>query len=148
MADTHMVVLKQIADYRFETEFGAGLPKLTSDEPSPIGSGLGPEPVQLLLAAVGSCMSSSFHFAMTKFHELSGNITTTATATIDRDENRHPRVQAIDIAIHFPAEAGTISHLQRILDQFEQFCTVAASIGRGIPIHVSVIDGTATVVKS
>lgn len=148
MADTHEIVLRQIENYRFETEFGGSLPKLTSDEPPPLGTGMGPEPVQLLLAAVGSCMSSSFHFAMTKFREQPGNITTTANATIDRDENRRLRVQAIEVSIHFTAEAATIDHLQRILDQFEQFCTVGASVARGIPIHVSVTDGTGAVVKS
>lgn len=148
MTDKHEVVLRQIANYQFETDFGGALPNLTSDEPPPLGSGLGPEPVQLLLAAVGSCMSSSFHFAMAKFREQPGRITTTANATIDRDENRRLRVQAIDIAIHFTAEACTIGHLQRILDHFEQFCTVGASVARGIPIHVSVTDGTDAVVKS
>ncbi len=147
MADTHEIVLRQIENFRFETTFAGGLPTLVSDEPPPLGGGAGPEPVQLLLAAVGSCMSSSFHFAMTKFRETPGTITTTARATVDRDETRRLRVQAIHVAIGFAAEAGTIGHLQRILDQFEQFCTVGASVARGIPIEVSVTDGSGARVK-
>lgn len=147
MADTHEVVLRQIENYRFETTFGGELPVLVSDEPAPLGGGAGPEPVQLLLAAVGSCMSSSFHFAMGKWREAPGTISTTARATIDRDENRRLRVQAIAVDIRFEAEAAAIGHLDRILDQFEGFCTVGASVARGIPIHVSVSDGTGHTVK-
>lgn len=148
MADTHQIIIRQVENYRFETEFGGAIPHLASDEPPPLGGGTGPEPVQLLLAAVGSCMSSSFHFAMAKFREQPGRISTEARATVDRDESRRLRVQAIEITIHFTAEAASIGHLPRILDQFEQFCTVGASVARGITIRLSVIDGTGAVLKS
>lgn len=147
MAETHEISLRQIENFRFETDFGAGMPKLVSDEPEPVGTGAGPEPVALLLAAVGSCMSSSFQFAMQKFRETPGTIRTNATATIDRDENRRLRVQGIHVDIGFEAPAAAIGHLARILDSFEQFCTVGASVARGIPIRVSVTDGEGQPVK-
>lgn len=147
MAETHEITLRQIENFRFETDFGAGMPKLVSDEPPPLGTGTGPEPVALLLAAVASCMSSSFHFAMTKFRESPGRISTHASATVDRDETRRLRVQGIHVGIGFEASAGTISHLARILESFEQFCTVGASVARGIPIKVTVTDGEGELVK-
>jgi hypothetical protein len=84
---------------------------------------------------------------MSKFHEAPGQIVTKATATIGRDEPKRLRVQAIDIAISFAATAGSIGHMERIAGQFEQFCTVGASVARGIPIHVTVTDGDGTIVK-
>jgi uncharacterized OsmC-like protein len=147
MSEQPEVRLRQIADYRFDIDFGPDLPHLEADEPPPIGSGQGPNPSALLVAAVGSCMSASFHFAMQKFRESPGPITATARATIGRDEQHHLRVQAIAVSIAFTAAAATIGHLDRILDQFEQFCTVSASVRRGIPITVSVTDGTGRTLK-
>jgi uncharacterized OsmC-like protein len=147
MSAENTVILRQIENFHFESDFGGGLQKYSSDEPAPLGTGKGPSPIQLLLAAVGSCMSSSLHFAMGKFHEVSGPIVTTATASIGRDENKNLRVEAIEIAISFGLAAGTISHLEQVIGQFERFCTVGASVARGIPIHVSVIDGNGLVVK-
>jgi uncharacterized OsmC-like protein len=148
MSDKTSVTLRQIENYHFETEFGGDLPNYAADEPPPLGTGKAPTPTQLLLAAVGSCMSLSFHFAMEKFHESPGLITTSATATTGRDAANHLRIQAIEIAISFAAPAGDIGHLERITGQFEQFCTVGASVARGIPIRVSVTDGHGITVKS
>lgn len=147
MPDSPEVTLRQQGGYRFDIDFGGG-PHLQSDEPPPLGGGAGSDPVRLLLAAVGACMSSSFYFAMQKFHESPGAITTTARATIGRDETHHLRVQAIDLTIGFAAAADAIGHLARVLDQFEAFCTVGASVRRGIPMTIAVIDGTGRQVKS
>lgn len=147
MSDPHHITLRQIDAYRFECDFGLGVPRVTTDETPPLGTGSGPAPVDLLLAAVASCLSSSFHFSMGKFHETPGPIVTTAAATTGRDDYNHLRVQAIDVAIGFSEPAASIGHLDRILAQFEQFCTVGASVARGIPLHVTVTDGAGTVVK-
>jgi uncharacterized OsmC-like protein len=148
MAEPHEIELRQVENYRFACDFGPGVAALTTDETPPLGGGAGPSPVALLLAAVGSCLSSSFHFAMTKFHETPGVIRTKVSATVGRDDHNHLRVQAILVVIQFSEPAGTISHLDRIMGQFEQFCTVGASVARGIPITVQVVDGAGTTVKA
>ena len=147
MSETVSVTLRQAQNYHFETTFGGGLAPYATDEPAPLGTGLGPSPTQMLLAAVGSCMSSSFHFAMSKFHEAPGHIETKATATIGRNEANRLRVTAIDVAISFAASAASIGHLERIAGQFEQFCTVGASVAQGIPLRVTVTDGEGKIVK-
>lgn len=147
MSETHSVLLRQVGNFHFETEFGGGLGDYATDEPAPLGTGKGPSPTQMLLSAVGACMASSFHFAMTKFHESPGQIMAKAMGTISRDANNRLRVQGIDIAISFAAAAGSIEHMERIAGQFEQFCTVGASVARGIPTRVTVTDGNGTVVK-
>ncbi|GLR66750.1 hypothetical protein GCM10010909_14300 [Acidocella aquatica] len=147
MTETHSITLRQVENFQFSHDYGGSKPTLISDEPPPLGAAAGPSPVQLLLSAVGSCMSSSFNFAMKKFREAPGAINTTATATVGRDEANHLRVQQLEIAIHFAAEAASVSHLARVLEQFESFCTVGAAVARGIPTRVTVTDGTGTMVK-
>lgn len=147
MSEAPSVTLRQVRDYHFESDFGAGLARYATDEPAPLGTGLGPSPAHMLLSAVGACMSSSFHFAMAKFRESPGQIVTTATATIGRDGNNRLRVQAITMAITFTAPAASIGHLERIAGQFEQFCTVGAAVARGIPIHLTVTSGDGLVVR-
>jgi hypothetical protein len=38
--------------------------------------------------------------------------------------------------------AAKLEHLDRVLDQFESFCTVASSVSQGIPVTVEVMDST------
>ncbi len=135
------VTLRQARDYQFEIAFAPGVAHVVSDEPPPLGTGLGPSPVQLLLAAVGSCMSSSLYFALTKFKNDPGGITTSVRGQIGRNEAGRLRVVHIDVEIRLGASAQSLQHLQRILGQFEEFCTVGASVRAGVATDVSVFDG-------
>lgn len=40
-----------------------------------------------------------------------------------------------------------LEHLDRVFSQFEAFCTVTKSVGRGIPITVQVFDATGAQLK-
>ena len=135
------VTLRQARDYQFEIAFAPGVAHVVSDEPPPLGTGLGPSPVQLLLAAVGSCMSSSLYFALTKFKNDAGTIITTARGRIGRNAAGRLRIVHIDVEIHLGVSADGLQHLERILGQFEEFCTVGASVRAGIPTDVAVFDG-------
>ncbi|RZK87449.1 MAG: OsmC family peroxiredoxin, partial [Methylobacterium sp.] len=42
------------------------------------------------------------------------------------------------------AAAADMPRIDRVLDQFQRFCTVSESVKLGIPIAVSVHDGTGT----
>jgi hypothetical protein len=57
------------------------------------------------------------------------------------------RVTQMEVAVTLGAPASSIQHLDRTLAQFEGFCTVAQSVGQGIPIEVSVHDGAGTKIK-
>ncbi|MGC8520981.1 MAG: OsmC family protein [Steroidobacteraceae bacterium] len=143
MSEEHSpsVTLRQARDYQFEIAFAPGVAHVVSDESPPLGTGLGPSPVQLLLAAVGSCMSSSLYFALTKFKNDPGGITTSVRGQIGRNEAGRLRVVHIDVEIRLGASAQSLQHLQRILGQFEEFCTVGASVRAGVATDVSVFDG-------
>lgn len=135
------VTLHQVGDFQFDIAFAEGMDHLRSDEPPPLGRSAGPSPVHLLLAAVANCMSSSLNFALAKFKNVSGGITTTASARIGRNETGRLRVQHIEVEIHLGAAADQLQHLERVLGQFEDFCTVGASVRAGIPTDISVFDG-------
>lgn len=142
MSETASVTITQQSDYQFLVDFGAGMPQLLADEPEPLGRGEGPAPQRLLLAAVANCLSASLLFALRKFKQDPGGITATATCTIDRNEHNRLRVLDIQVAITLGAAGDTLQHLDRALSQFEAFCTVSQSVQTGIPIEVTVTDGS------
>jgi len=135
------ITVSQQNNYQFLVDFGAAIPALLADEPAPLGAGEGPSPSHMLLAAVANCLSSSLYFALQKFKQDAGGITTTATARIDRNEANRLRVLDIAVTIHLGKGGAEISHLDRVLAQFEPFCTVSQSVRHGIPISVAVEDG-------
>jgi uncharacterized OsmC-like protein len=140
MAHTITVKLKQEKDFRFAIRFAEGMPVLYADESPPLGAGAGPNPAQLLAAAVGNCMSDSLLFALRKFKQHPEPIQAEATATIDRNAENRLRVQNIYVKLTLGAAASSLAHLDRALDQFEEFCTVGQSVRQGIALAIEVYD--------
>jgi uncharacterized OsmC-like protein len=146
-ATPHEVVLTQEKDFRFAISFGPDLPVLYGDEGPPLGGGTGPSPEQLLAAAVGNCLSDSLFFALKKFKQDPQGITTHVHSTVGRNAEGRLRILGMDVKVNLGAAAASIENLERILGQFESFCTVAQSVGQGVPIAVSVFDGAGIKVK-
>ena len=145
---TITVELRQQSNYQFDIEFSEGMPQLMSDEPAPLGEGKGPSPVQLLAASVGNCLSDSLYFALAKFKQSPEPIHTTVNALVGRNAEGRMRVLNIEANINLGVEAGKLEHLDRALEQFQEFCTVTQSVGQGIPIHIRVIDATGLILKN
>lgn len=141
MSHNVSITVTQQDNYKFLVDFGAAIPTMVADEPAPLGSGDGPSPSHLLLAAVANCLSSSLYFALQKFKQDAGGITTTATARIDRNEEKRLRVLDIAVTLRLGKGSMEISKLDRVLSQFEAFCTVSQSVRHGIPISIAVEDG-------
>ena len=134
------ITLRQQKDYQFNVDFGGGLAILAADAPAPLGSGLGPSPVQLLAAAVGNCLSDSLLFALRKFKQAPEPIECTVTAEVGRNDDKRLRVLKISAVLMLGVAAASLQHLDRVLDQFEAFCTVTQSVGQGIAIELQVVD--------
>lgn len=147
MSGSVSITITQQQDYQFLVDFGAGLPDLLADEPPPLGQGAGPQPSHLLLAAVANCLSSSLLFALRKFKQDPGRITTTATAQVDRNEANRLRIVGIDVTITLSRPGGEIERLDRVLGQFEEFCTVSKSVQDGIGMRIAVVDSTGAKLK-
>lgn len=134
------VLLRQQQDFQFEIDFGAEVPKLIGDEHPPLGQGRGPTPVQLLAAAVGNCLSDSLLFALRKFKQAPEPISCEVTAEIGRNAQNRLRVLGLDVVLTLGVPAAKLEHLDRVLGQFEDFCTVASSVSQGVPVRITVRD--------
>ena len=86
-------------------------------------------------------------FALRKFKNTPGQVTTSVTAHMERNEAKRLRVGGVDVVIQFDSPADSMEHLDRVLDQFEDFCVVTQSVRSGFPVNVTVRDGAGRVLK-
>jgi len=138
--------LEQLSSYEFKVKFGApGVADLLLDEPAPLGGGKGPNAARLIGAAVANCLSASLLFCLSgKFKQRLGPLRTTVHGELTRNESGRIRIGRIDVAIRMTEDASTLQHLERCLQQFEDFCIVTESVRRGIPVGVRVLDAHET----
>lgn len=141
------VVLTQRQDYRFELQFDATMPTVISDAPPPLGTGAGPTAEHFLCAAVGNCLSASLLFALRKFKQTPEPITAVVTADVGRNAEGRVRVLGLHAALRLGVPAASVQHLERVLEQFESYCTVSQSVGQGIPITLTVHDAEDRLLK-
>lgn len=134
------VSLDQQQDYRFIVHFGDDKPALIADEPAPLGTGQGPSPVQLLCAAVGNCLADSLLFALRKYKQAAEPMRAVVSAELGRNAENRLRVLSMTARLHLGVVAAELDHKERILGQFEGFCTVTQSVGQGIAIATEVYD--------
>jgi uncharacterized OsmC-like protein len=141
MSETNIhVQLKQKQDYQFDIHFGGEIPVVMGDEPAPLGAGQGPSPVQLLAAAVGNCLSDSLLFALRKFKQAPEPLRCDIHAEVGRNAEGRLRVLGIKAVLTLGVPAATLEHLDRVLGQFEAYCTVTQSVAQGIPVSIEVLD--------
>lgn len=140
MSDNITITITRQQGYQFLVDFGGAVPVITADLPPPLGQGFGPSPEHLLLSAIANCLSASLLFSLQKYKQDPGTLRATAHATVDRNGAGRLRVShvAVDIALDKPAD--DLQHLDRVLEQFEAFCTVTESVRAGVPVSVVVRD--------
>jgi organic hydroperoxide reductase OsmC/OhrA len=141
---TLVVTLTQQQDYQFLVDFGGGMPGLTTDEGPPLGQGDGPNPSQMLAAAVANCLSASLLFAMRKFKNQPEPVQAVATVTMMRNGQGRLRIGRIDVVLEIGQAAVDVVQLERILGQFEDFCVVTQSVRQGLEVNVTVRDAAGT----
>lgn len=141
------ISIKQIEDYVFTVDFGEALPKLIVDEAAPVGGGTGPMPEQLLIAGVANCLCASLVFALGKFRQDGKGVAADARCRIDRNPEGRLRVFGIDVELRLGAAAEDMPRIDRVLDQFERFCTVSEGVKAGVPVAVAIYDATGTRLK-
>lgn len=126
---------------QFRVEFElAGVPTVTTDAMPPLGLGHGPDSERLLMASVANCLSASLAFALRKYRNSDVPMRTSARARLAPNENGRLRVNGIAVDIRLGRPAAGIRLLERALAQYQDFCTVSASIRTAFPIEVRVFD--------
>ncbi|MEY2687455.1 MAG: hypothetical protein RL375_1653 [Pseudomonadota bacterium] len=143
MSESKVTVrLTQRSDYQFDNHFGGEAPALLADEPPPLGQGQGPSPVQLLCAAVGNCLAASLLFSLRKLRQESGSVGCEIDAEVGRSADKRLRVLSMQARLSLGVAGDRITHLERVLASFEDYCTVTASVRAAIPVEVQVVDVT------
>lgn len=138
---------EQQEQFAFLIRFDNDIPALLTDEPPPLGANSGPNPSRLIAAGVANCLGASLLFALKKFKNEPGKLTGTVTAQMDRNEQNRIRIGAMTVDLSFAAGAGEMANLDRVLDQFEDFCVVTQSVRSGFPVEVIVRDGSGVILK-
>lgn len=146
-AESVTVRLAQRHDYQFEVRYGPDVPAVVGDEPPPLGQGAGPSPIELLASAVGNCLSSSLLFALRKFKQKPEPLTAEVAVEVGRNAENRLRVLHLHARLTLGVPGATVEHLDRVLAQFEPFCTVTQSVAAGIPVSVEVYDAQGTKLK-
>lgn len=147
MSDNAIVTVTRQSGYQFLVDFGPNIATMLADEPEPLGQGSGPAPNHMLLAAVANCLSASLVFALQKFKQDPGELKATATPEMARNADKRLRIVGINVKLELGRPAAELEHLDRVLAQFEDFCTVSMSVRQGIAIQVQVLDAAGAVLK-
>jgi organic hydroperoxide reductase OsmC/OhrA len=69
------------------------------------------------------------------------------TAEVGRNSDNRLRVLHMNAQIRLGVLAAQLEQLDRVLAQFEEFCTVTQSVREGIPISVEVFDSAGQQLK-
>jgi uncharacterized OsmC-like protein len=145
--DDVVVRLEQEEAYRFRAVFADGAPAIVCDEPPPLGRRAGPSPVQLLTAAVGNCLGDSLLFAFRKFKEVPEPLSCEVVAQVGRNAEGRLRVTGMQARLTLGVTADRLQHVDRVLSQFEAFCTVTQSVAQAFVVEVQVHDAAGTRLK-
>ena len=142
------ILLEQQTDYQFLIKFPHDkIPSLVTDEGEPLGKGEGPSPSHMLAVAIANCLSASLLFALRKFKNQPEPVKAAVHLELARNEANRLRIGRIQVDIQVGQSAEMLTHLDRILETFEDFCVVTQSVRSGFPINVNVTDSNGKVLK-
>jgi len=139
------ISMKLVENYKFEIDFGQ-FGQLISDEPEPLGNGEGPNPSRMLAAATANCMAARLLFAIRKYKGDPGAISATAAGELERIDGRW-RIPQLTVELQLGVNSESLPQLDRVLEQFENFCVVTQSVRAGIDVGVTVRDSNGSVLK-
>ncbi len=135
------LTVTQEADFSFRIHFDhTDAADLLTDEPAPLGVGQGPNPARVLLASIGNCLAASLLFALRKYRNAPGQIRATVTSRVERNSEGRWRLPKAWVELQLAEGGEAHQQLERILEQFEQFCIVTQSVRDGIDVDVTVRD--------
>ena len=134
---TPLVRLDLDEGYRFRVSFDREVPGLMTDEPPPLGSDRGPNPLMMLGAAIGDCLATSLLYCVRKAHIDPSGVHADVRVVTERNDAGRLRVKRVDVSLAPEMTDEERSRLQRCATLFESFCTVTESVRSGFPVNVT-----------
>lgn len=132
------VHLAQEDAYRFQITFDKAFTPVVVDEPPPLGKDAGPNAARLLASAIGNCLAASLVFCLGKKGvKLSSGVAADVAMQIVRTPERRLRIGPVKVTLRLP-EGVPAAALEECRGTFEDFCTVTASVRRGIDVDVTI----------
>jgi uncharacterized OsmC-like protein len=140
--------LEREKDFRLRVHLGGDdrAPFIVDAAP-PLGEAQGPDPVELLAASVGTCLSQSLLFCLRRSRADVEGLETEVEATVDRNAQGRLRVTGIRVTLSpllaaagEEGDGGSRVRLARCAELFQDYCTVAESLRGGIPVEVTVVE--------
>ncbi len=118
--------------------------ELTVDEPPGLaGTDQGPNPVELILAALGTCQEITYRFYAAKMGIPLDRVSVTVRGSLDLrgffavDDNVRPGYKSIESLVTLDSPAPQ-EDLARLVDAVEQHCPVLDVLTRGTPVKVTI----------
>lgn len=131
--------MKRVSGHKFEVRFDdPRIPRLIVDETEPLGGGEGPNPVRLLSAAVGECISSSLLYCLDKARVGVEDLETTVRMELVKEGRGYWRIRGVRAEAHLRVAAAERARAGRCLEIFEEYCTVTQGVRLGTRVEVDV----------
>jgi uncharacterized OsmC-like protein len=134
-AGSFQLQIERVHDYEFRVRFDRpGVPDLAIDEPPPLGKEAAPNPVRLLAAAVGSCLSASLVFCLNRARVPVHDLKTDVSVDLTRNDRKRLRVGRVLVLLHPVVDDP--NGLASCMDTYEDFCVVTQSVREGLNVQV------------
>ena len=93
--------IEQVDGFDFRVDFDKEeYASLRMDEPAPLGNDAAPNPVRILAAAIGDCLSASLVFCLKRRGIIVQGLRSEVRVQLVRNEHKRLRVGRIEVAIH------------------------------------------------
>lgn len=133
-----VVTLERTSRYEFLVRVEDTASEFRMDEGPPLGEGHGPSPDALLGGAIGGCLASSLLFCVEKARVPVEKLGARVRIDRVRNERGRLRIGAIGVALTVKVSDEHRERFERCRSLFEEYCTVTASVRRGIPVDVAI----------
>lgn len=127
----------------YQVEVKAREFKVVLDEPEQFGgTNAGMTPTELLLSALGSCLTITISMFSKSFHVDIKELKVDIEGELDpmgvmrSDENLRSGFSAIHVNVHIVSDAPQ-SRIERLVKTAEQKCPVSDTLRTGVPIHIN-----------
>lgn len=128
--------------------------ELMVDEPPALsGTDQGPNPVELILAALGTCQEITYRFYAEKMSIPLDGISVTVKGSLDLrgffavDENVRPGYSSIESEVRIDSPASS-EDVARLVDAVERHCPVLDMLSRGVPVKSKVAQSSSANARS